>query len=327
MDSERRIAHYNLLETIGSGGLGEVFRARDTRVGRTVALTVLPGAISRDPRQLELLLADARRASALSHPGIATLFDVGSSGESHYLASEFVAGAPLRNELGGRPMNPRRAVEVAVQIADALSDAHAAGIVHEDVRPDTIAFTGKGAAKLLDTGLSRGTRGGQVRRAAAEAPQTMSSDTVAIVSYMSPEQALGGAVDGRSDMFSLAVVLYEMLSGRNPFARDSAQGTLMSVISDQPAPASSMKPDVTVELDRILARALSKDISKRYESMAAFAADLRGVLSALDHRAGENARNYVMPVDDRADRTPPAVWLAGSAAIMVVAALVWWSLR
>jgi serine/threonine protein kinase len=327
MDSQRRVGHYNLLESIGSGGLGEVFRARDTRVGRTVALKVLPATLSSDRPQLELLLEDARRASALSHPGIATLFDVGSSGDSHYFACEFVAGATLANEIGGRPMNQRRALDVAVQIADALSEAHAAGIVHGDVRPHTIAFTGKGSAKLLDTGLSRGTRGGQVRRTAAEAPETLSSDATAVVSFMSPEQSLGGQVDGRSDLFSLATVLYEMLTGRNPFTVTSVQDTLINVISLHPRAPSSIKPDVRAELDRILARALSKDIAKRHESIAAFAAELRGIVSTIDRRAGENARTYVMPVDDLADKTPAAVWLAGGAAMTVVAALVWWTLK
>jgi len=327
MDSERRVAHYNLLESIGRGALGEVFRARDTKVGRTVALKVLPAAMSRGMRDLDLLLDDARHASALSHPSIATLFEVGTSGDAHYFACEFVAGAPLRNEIGGRPMNPKRALDVAVQIADGLSEAHAAGIVHGDVRPDTIAFTGKGSAKLLDIGLARGTRGGQLRRAAAATPEGLPADAVGIVSYMSPEQALGGQVDGRSDLFSLAIVLYEMLTGRNPFAATSVQDTLMNVISLHPQPPSSIKPDATIELDRILARALSKDISKRHESIAAFAAELRGIVSALDRRAGENASSYVMPVDDRADRTPAAVWLAGGAAITVVAALVWWTLK
>ncbi|MEO5894567.1 MAG: serine/threonine-protein kinase [Vicinamibacterales bacterium] len=327
MDSERRVAHYNLLESIGRGGLGEVFRARDTKVGRTVALKVLPATISRDMADLDLLLEDARRASALSHPSIATLFEVGTSGDAHYFACEFVAGAPLRNEIGGRPMNPRRALEVAIQIADGLSEAHAAAIVHGDVRPDTIAFTGKGGAKLLDTGLARGTRGGRLRRTITEAPEGLPAEAAAIVSYMSPEQTLGGQVDGRSDLFSLAIVLYEMLTGRNPFAAASVQDTLMNVISLQPPPPSSIKPDVTIELDRILARAFSKDILKRHESIAAFAAELRAIVSALDRRAGENATSYVMPVDDRADRTPAAVWLAGGAAVTVVAALVWWTLK
>ena len=328
MDSERRVAHYNLLEPIGRGGLGEVFRARDTKVGRTVALKVLPAAISRERRQLEdLLLEEARRASAVSHPSVATLFDVGSSGDSHYFACEFVAGGTLRKEIGGRPMNPRRALDVAVQIADGLSEAHAAGIVHGDVRPDTIAFTGKGSAKLLDTGLARGTRGGQVRRTAAEAPQTLASEAVSVVSYMSPEQSLGGQVDGRSDLFSLAIVLYEMLTGRNPFTAASPQDTLINVISLHPPPPSSIKPELTAELDLILARALSKEISKRHESIAAFAAELRGIGAAIDRRAGENASSYVMPIDDRADRTPAAVWLAGGAAMTVVAVLVWWTLK
>ncbi|HXG54442.1 MAG TPA: serine/threonine-protein kinase, partial [Vicinamibacterales bacterium] len=152
------VAHYNVLDSLGEGGLGPVFRARDTRVGRTVALKVLPATITGDATRLEAVLEDARASSALSHPNIAALFDIGHADDIRYLAYEFVAGAPLRSEMGGRSMNPRRALELAVQVADGLADAHAAGVMHGDLRPDTIALTGKGSAKLLDTGMSRWTR-------------------------------------------------------------------------------------------------------------------------------------------------------------------------
>jgi eukaryotic-like serine/threonine-protein kinase len=325
-DFERRIAHYNLLEPVGSGGLGEVFRARDTKVGRTVALKLLPQEITRDPRQIEALFADARRASTLSHPSIATLFDLGVADGVHYLAYEFVSGVPLGNEMAGRPMNPRRALEIAVQVADALSDAHAAGIVHGDVRPETIALTGKGNAKLLETGMTRWTRGGRLRRIAAENPGTLPPHAVAVASYLSPEQALGSRVDGRSDLFSVASVLYEMLTGRNEFTSGSVQDSVMRVISHHPSAPSSVNSGVPRGIDAILARAMSKDISKRHENMASFAAELRGVMPAPEQRASPHAGSYVMPVDDRADRTPVAVMLAGLAGVIAVAAVVWWAL-
>jgi serine/threonine protein kinase len=324
--SERRIAHYNLLEPVGSGGLGEVFRARDTKIGRTVALKLLPPEITRDPRQIEALFSDARRASTLSHPAVATLFDLGVADDIHYLAYEFVSGVPLGNEMAGRPMNPRRALEIVVQVADALSDAHAAGLVHGDVRPETIALTGKGNAKLLETGMRRWTRGGRVRRAASEDAGKLPPHAVAVVSYMSPEQALGSEVDGRSDLFSLASVTYEMLTGRNPFTSNSVQDSVMKVISHHPPAPSSVNPEVMKGMDGILSRAMSKEISKRHESIAAFAAELRGVMSALEQRPTPVHSSYVMPVDDRADKTPLAVVLAGAAGILAVAAVVWWAL-
>ena len=325
--SERRIAHYNLLEPVGSGGLGEVFRARDTKVGRTVALKLLPQEITRDPRQVEALFADARRASTLSHPSIATLFDLGVADGVHYLAYEFITGVPLGNEMAGRPMNPRRALEIAVQVADALSDAHAAGIVHGDVRPETIALTGKGNAKLLETGMMRWTRGGRLRRAVAEDPGRLAAHAVAVAGYMSPEQALGSQVDGRSDLFSIGSVLYEMLTGRNEFTSTSVQDSVMRVISHHPSVPSSINSAVPKGVDAILARAMSKDISKRHESMAAFASELRGVMPALEQRTSPHVSSYVMPVDDRADRTPVAVLLAGAAGVVAVAAVVWWAFR
>jgi serine/threonine protein kinase len=324
--SERRIAHYNLLEAIGAGGLGEVFRARDTKIGRTVALKLLPTDITRDPRQIEALFVDARRASTLSHPAIAALFDLGVAEDVHYLAYEFVAGVPLANEMAGRPMNTRRALEVAVQIADALSDAHAAGMVHGDVRPETIALTGKGNAKLLETGMARWTRGGRLRAAAAENAGTLPPSAVVVASYMSPEQALGSQVDGRSDVFSLASVLYEMLTGRNPFTSASVQDSVVKVISLHPPSPSSVNADVVRGIDPILARAMAKDISKRPGSMAEFALELRAVMSAIESRPQSNVSSYVLPVDDRADRTPLAVMLAAAAGVIGVAAVVWWAL-
>ena len=216
------IAHYNLLERIGQGGLGEVYRARDTKVGRTVALKLAPDTAFADPEARASFLEDARAAAALSHPNIATLFDVGEYDGGCYLAYEFASGVTLRQEMSGRPTNPRRAVELAVQIADALADAHSGGVLHGDLRPDTIFVTQKGSAKVLDFGMSRWTRGGNTRARAASSPESLGLDAVRVVSYMSPEQALGGSVDPRSDVFSLGVVLYEMLTGRNPFGASSA---------------------------------------------------------------------------------------------------------
>ena len=303
-----------------------MFRARDTKVGRTVALKLLPSEITRDPRQIEALFVDARRASTLSHPAIAALFDLGVAEGVHYLAYEFVAGVPLGNEMAGRPMNPRRALEIAVQIADALSEAHATGLVHGDVRPETIALTGKGNAKLLETGMARWTRGGRLRAAAARDAGSLAPSVVAVASYMSPEQALGSQIDARSDLFSLASVLYEMLTGRNPFTATSVQDSVMKVISHHPPAASSVNTDVSRGMDSILARAMAKDISKRPGSLAEFASELRGVMSALDSRSQPGVSGYVLPVDDSADRTPLGVLLAAAAGVMLVAAVVWWAL-
>ena len=288
------VAHYNLLERIGEGGLGDVYRARDTRVGRTVALRLT--AMFADPALRDRFLADARAASALSHPNIATLFDVGVHADRVYLAYEFVGGLTLRQQMAGRPMNPRHALEIAVQLADALAEAHAQGVLHGDLRPDTIAITGKGSSKVLDFGMSAWTRGGAIRARAAQSPSSLRPDEVSVISYMSPEQAVGGSVDARTDVFSLGVIVYEMATGRHPFAAATAAATLD--------------------------RALAKSLDARQQSAVAFAAELRSLLAVLDVRAGESARSELMPLDD--DRGGGAgVWVGIAIVVLIVLLGVW----
>src|SRR5262245_36895978 len=180
------IAHYNILDPLGAGGIGDVFRARDTKVGRTVALKVVSPSVAGDPAALARLLEDAQAASRLSHPNIATLWDVGEADGQTYLAYEFIAGRRLREEAGGAPMNPRRALDLAIQIADGVADAHANGIIHGDLRPDTVMVTGKGSAKILDFGMAPWTRGGAARDAAARLPESILPDIAGIVAYLAP---------------------------------------------------------------------------------------------------------------------------------------------
>ncbi|MBA3886648.1 MAG: serine/threonine protein kinase, partial [Acidobacteria bacterium] len=315
--------HYNLLEKIGEGGLGEVFRARDTRAGRTVALKVLPPAEDDGVRQA--LLEDARAAATLSHPNIATLWDVGVEEDgTHYLAYEFVAGIMLNQEIGGRPIHARRAVELAVQMSEALADAHARGLIHGDVRPDTIAVTQKGSAKLLDFGMSRWTRGGAARTRAAAAPGALSAEVLPIVGYLSPEQALGGLVDIRTDVFSLGVVLYEMLTGRNPFLSQSAEATIVSIISTAPPPPSSLNAEVPQDVDAIVLRALAKDIDGRHQSAASLSAELRSVSAILEVRAGETSSAELMPLDD--DEGGAGKYILLALVFLLVAGATWWFL-
>lgn len=325
--ADRTVAHFNLLEPIGRGALGEVFRARDTRVGRTVALKLIEPALLADETRRLALLDEARLTTKLSHPHIATLFEASEADGVVYFAYEFAAGSTLRSEMAGRPMLPRRAVELCIQMADALAEGHAAGIVHGDLRPETVIVTGKGSAKLLDFGMSRWTRGGLTRRAAGRAPESLPAEDASTVSYMAPEQALGGATDGRADLFSLATVLYEMLTGRSPFAEATVAETVMKVVSATPAPPSAVSSDVPPELDAIVLRALSKDLDRRYQSAAALSSELRAVAAKLSIGSGERASDYLLPVDDAADKVPIGVWIAGVAAAALVAALVWWGVR
>lgn len=322
--TDRSIAHYNLLELIGREAIGEVYRARDTKVGRTVALKILyPDLVADDTRRVALF-DEARLAAKLSHPNIAALFEASEADGVSYFAYEFAPGAQLREEMAGRPMNPTRAVELCIQMADALADGHAAGVLHGDLRPETVGVTAKGSAKLLDFGMWRWTRGGNVRRAAASAPESLPPDEVSIVSYMAPEQALGGETDGRADLFSLGTLLYEMLTGRNPFAAATVGDTIMNIVRVTPPAPSTIQPGSPAELDAIVARALSKDLSKRYQSAASFSAELRRVSPSLDQRPAPAGGDYLLPVDDEADRIPGAVWAAAVIGVAAVIAVAWW---
>jgi eukaryotic-like serine/threonine-protein kinase len=318
---ERTIAHYNLLDKVGEGGLGEVYRARDTKAGRTVALKLLPPIDDEAARQA--LLEDARAAATLSHPNIATLWDVGDEDGVAYLAYEFVAGITLKQEIGGRPVHARRAVELAVQIADALADAHGRGLIHGDVRPDTIAVTQKGSAKLLDFGMARWTRGGAVRRLAARAPDTLDAGALPVVAYLSPEQALGGLVDARTDVSSLGAVLYEMLTGRQAFRAATAADTVVEIIRRVPEAPSATNPEVPPDLDAIVLRAMAKDIEARQQSAASLSAELRSVGAVLDVRAGEDGPHELMPLEEDEGRGA-GFWIGLFVVITIAAAVGWY---
>jgi TolB-like protein len=273
---------YKILDRIGAGGLGEVYRARDTRLGRTVAIKVVSGSIAGDPDRRERLLRDARAATALSHPNIAALYEIGEDQDQLFLVFEYVPGETLKRTIAGRPLNPRRAIDLAVQIADALADAHAAGIVHRDLEPDNIIVTPKGNAKILDFGLAAWTAGGAARdRAAlASADATPGKDA-----YLSPEQALGEQVDHRTDIFSLGIMLFEMLTGRLPFAATATTPVALQIVQAPVPVPSAVNKALPTELDPIVARAMAKSLDQRYASAVTLSADLRAVGTILDIRS------------------------------------------
>jgi eukaryotic-like serine/threonine-protein kinase len=322
--SVRAIAHYNLLQRMGEGALGEVYRARDTKFGRTVAIKLVPDSLFTDATSLGYFEQDARAAATLSHPNIATLFDVGQYDGGWYLAYEFAAGVTLREETAGGAVSPRRAVELAVQIADALADAHARGVLHGDLRPDSIFVTKKGSAKILEFGMGHWTHGGQTRIRAATRPESIAENTSTTVSYMSPEQAGGGTVDARTDVFSLGVILYEMLSGRNPLAAPTAAETLSRVVSSTPLPPLPESP-LTADLPAVVARGVAKDVATRYQSAAAFSAELRRVEGLMDVRSGDRASQDLLRLDDEPSRT--GMWLTIAAGVAALAGLMFWASR
>jgi len=282
------LGDYKILDRIGAGGMGEVFRARDTRLGRTVAIKVIGPQIADDPGRRERFLVEARAAATLSHPNIAALYEVGEDRGQLFLVFEFVPGESLKTVIGGRPLNPRRAIDLAVQVADALADAQAGGIIHRDIKPASIMVTPKGNAKILDFGLSTWTAGGAEREHAAEGadpPATPPGAAQGSVAYMSPEQALGQQLDYRTDIFSLGIVMFEMLTGRQPFSAQTPAALVLQIVQ-APAPLpSSMNRALPTELDPIVGKALAKSLEQRYESSVTLAAELRAVAAILDVRS------------------------------------------
>jgi serine/threonine-protein kinase len=218
-----------------------------------------------------------------------------------YLGYEFVQGAPLRKHMNGTPMNTRHALDLAVQIADAVAEAHSHGVLHKDLRPDTILETGKGSAKVLDFGMSVWTRGGQTRAMAGAAPDSVGPEGMMTVAYMSPEQVLGGRVDGRTDVFSIGLIVYEMLTGHHPFAAPDAPGILLNITQRTPPPPTSLNPELPKMVDVVLARALNKAIERRTESASRLLADLRRCRSLVESGSDEPHAPSARPAASRGD--------------------------
>jgi TolB-like protein/predicted Ser/Thr protein kinase len=282
------LGHYKILERIGAGGMGEVYRARDTRLGRTVAVKVMAADVAGDSDRRERFLREARATAALSHPNIAALYEIGEDQGQLFLVFEFVPGEPLSAVIAGRPLNVRRAVDFATQIADALAEAHGEGIVHRDIKPANIIITPKDKAKILDFGLATWTAGGAEREPSAHDSTvlvTKAGTALGTVAYMSPEQALGETVDHRTDIFSLGIVLFEMLTGRRPFSGATPTAVSLQIVqATAPAP-SAVNPALPPEVDAIAGRALAKSLASRYESAATMAAELRSLAAILDVRS------------------------------------------
>lgn len=277
-ESEHLIGAYQLLEPLGSGGMGDVYRARDTRLGRLVAIKFVARDLAGNPVAEARFEREARLASSLNHPGIVTVFDVGRHEDRPYVVMELIDGRAMSAELNQGRLRTRDAVDIATQIADALAAAHDAGIVHRDLKPQNIMLTEGRRAKIVDFGLSKTTAvhdGDTV---------TISSDTVTgdhamlgSLGYMAPEQVLSHDIDGRADQFALGVILYEMLSGRRAFRRDTPFQTLSSIVDDDPVGLAQLRDDLPAQLVGIVRRCLAKQPADRYASTRDLARDLRDV--------------------------------------------------
>jgi serine/threonine-protein kinase len=279
-----RLGPYEVVSTLGAGGMGEVYRARDTRLGREVAVKVLPDEFARDPERLRRFEAEARSASALSDPHIVTVFDVGETNGIHYFASELVEGSDLRRLLVEGALPIKKALDFAEQIASGLAAAHEKGIVHRDLKPENILITKSGLVKIADFGLAKFTESGAAgvsELPTSDGHQTSAGVVLGTVAYMSPEQAQGKAMDFRSDQFSLGVVLYEMLTGKRPFGGASAAETMAAIIRDEPEAVTKREPNLPALLGWTIQRCLSKDPEERYSSTRDLAKEVQNLRTHL----------------------------------------------
>jgi len=277
-----KLGPYEILSSLGAGGMGEVYRARDTRLERIVALKLLPSEVSSDKQALERFLREARAAAALNHPNICTIYDIGEQDGQRFIAMELLEGQTLRQRIGGKPLPVDALLDLGTQMADALVAAHAKGIVHRDIKPENIFITERGHVKILDFGLAKQvpeTRAGAVRTDAPTEDQDprLTSPGVALgtVAYMSPEQVRGEELDSQTDLFSLGVVLYEMATGRLAFAGKTSAVIFHAILAEEPVPASELNPQLPREINEIIRRALEKDRELRYPSASAILADLK----------------------------------------------------
>jgi TolB-like protein len=287
----QRIGHHQILSLLGAGGMGEVYLAEDQRLRRKVALKLLPARFTQDAERVRRFEQEARAASSLNHPNILTIHDIGQVDGRHYLVTEFIDGQTLRQRMTSARLKLSEGLEVAVQVASALAAAHQAGIVHRDVKPENLMLRGDGYIKVLDFGLAKLTEPPALAIDAqpltAGGVSTETGVVMGTVHYMSPEQARGQKVDARSDIFSLGTVLYEMITGRAPFEGATSSDVIAALLGKEPLPLTKVLPEVPLELERIVTKALRKDRQERYQTIKDLLRDLKGLKQELEVRAKE----------------------------------------
>ena len=286
-----RLGPYEVLSPIGAGGMGEVYRARDTRLGREVAIKVLPEALACDSERLSRFEHEARAASSLNHPSIVTIYEVGRADSVSYISMELVEGKTLRDLLAEGPLPTKRLLAVAMQTADALAKAHEAGIVHRDLKPENLMVTRDGHVKILDFGLAKliATEGPEVSTLPTAAVPTRPGVVLGTVGYMSPEQASGRPVDFRSDQFAFGSILYELATGKRAFSRGTAAESLVAIIREEPEPIGALSPGIPIPLRWVIERCLAKDPEERYASTRDLARDLNHLRDHMSEVSSETA--------------------------------------